>query len=109
MAAQTSSTQTAGGFVAHICLYGTRYIGMGWLASPADASVVLGDGEPVSTRGESEAIWEAVDAVRAAGVQAGRVLVCAAGGVAWTTVDLAVPVPNAGNLHWSRGGRCWRP
>ena len=65
--------------VAEICLYGTTQHGAGWLARLADGRL-LGDGELSQARGMTAAVWQAQDAIEAAGVTSGRVRVFAAGG-----------------------------
>lgn len=64
---------------AEICLYGNREIGAGWLARTPDGRL-LGDGDPVEGRMFTEAVWQAQDALEAAGVKGGRVRIFAAGG-----------------------------
>jgi hypothetical protein len=65
--------------VAEICLYGASHCGSGWLVRLPDGRM-FGDGELVKDRGMTAAVWQAQDAIEAAGVKSGRVRVFAAGG-----------------------------
>ena len=54
--------------VGEVCLYGTSDVGAGWLAKVAGSDAVLGDGEPVAGRTFTVAVWQAVEALVAAGM-----------------------------------------
>lgn len=72
-----------------ICLYGNHAIGAGWLANLAtpetpktNKTIPLGDGEPKTGVGFTEAVWAARDALYAAGMKHNALVrIFAAGGL----------------------------
>jgi len=101
--ATKTKTNAAKTIVGEICLYGNRETGAGWLASagPITAGKILGDGDPVRDRGFTEAVWQAADALRAAGVTAGIVRIFAAGGQRMAEVQIEKSIGYFGDLKWS--------
>lgn len=91
--------KTAAAVVADVCLYGTSWIGAGWLASTADGRR-FGDGDPKAGRTFTEAVWAAFGALEAAGVKAGLVRVFEPNGTHVAGVDLAGTWPTFGDLRW---------
>ena len=82
---------------ADICLYGTAQIGAGYLVATSDGAV-FGDHAPCATRSMTEAVWQAVDALRARGILVGTARIFHPGGARVSVVDLACHVPTFGSL-----------
>lgn len=86
--------------VASICLYGNSKTGAGWIASTnGTKSGMLGDGETKETRGFTEALFQACDAIRGAGIE-GTAIVYAPGGERYAMVNLSTP-EWYGSLAWT--------
>lgn len=82
--------------VADICLYGIRQTGAGWLAVTKDGRA-FGTGDPMKDRSFTEAVYQAVAAIEAAGTRAGLVRIFHPGGEFMTVVALGA-VPNYGSM-----------
>lgn len=80
-----------------VCLYGNRNIGAGWIVS--DKKGQAGTGEPVANKSFTEAVYEAVDALKARGVT-GTIRIFAAGGQHYAEVGVD-RVPYFGDLKWN--------
>jgi hypothetical protein len=100
--------------VAEITLYGTTRIGAGWLARvyvdvnrPAWSNGLIGSGEPQDGLGFTEAVWAALDAIRAAGVQAGIVHVYEPTGRRYAEVRLDGVATWFGDLVWREGANVY--
>jgi hypothetical protein len=81
--------KTNAAIVAEICLYGNgpTGCGAGWLAKLTDG-VIFGTGEPKSGRGFTEAVWLALEEIRAKGVNSGRVNLYASCGNRKAVIDV---------------------
>lgn len=86
--------------VAEICLFGVQSVGHGWLARLADGRM-LGTGEPRLERSLTEAVWQAADAIRLAGQEAGTVRVFEPSGALMATIDLGRSIPAFHGLSWT--------
>lgn len=91
--------------VAEIALYGTHATGAGWLARHAGQSPnMVGDATPKSGRYFTEAVREAMDAVRARlrarNIADGFVRIYDAGGQRFAEVGLCASVPVFSALTW---------
>lgn len=99
--------------VAEITLYGTSRIGAGWLArvysdsKPAWSNGLIGTGEPTEGVGFTEAVWAALDNIRAAGVQVGIVHVYEPTGRRYAEIDLSAPCGWFGDLTWREGANVY--
>lgn len=85
--------------VAEICLYGTSQTGAGFYAL-ADTGQRFGTGTPIAHRSFTEAVWDACDELRAAGVTSGKVRIFAPGGERFAVVEIGEHVPNYGSLSF---------
>ena len=99
-----ATTKRSGDAVAEIALYGTTRVGGGFIATTADGRM-FGDGEPRKWWSMTEALWMAVEALRSAGVRAGRCVVHVdfPSGPRAAAVDLGRHVPAFGSLEWGPG------
>jgi hypothetical protein len=91
----------AAAVVAEICLYGTSAIGAGYIAAAPDGQGGLwmsGTGDPVQGRPFTEAIFQAVEDLKVAGITSGLVQVFHPGGEYVSTIDLDQPIPTYGSL-----------
>ena len=84
--------------VADICLYGTRDIGIGWLAQVIGGKL-LGNGEPIRNQTSTEAVWLACHAINYDGISSGRVRIFAPRGEKMAVADLNHP-GYYGDLKW---------
>lgn len=98
---KNSKTRKNAELVGEICLYGTSAIGIGWLARGKETGL-LGNGEPKAERAATEAVWQAADALRAAGVD-GVVAIYAPGGERYAVAHVA-NIPTYGSLAWRAAG-----
>lgn len=100
-----TAKKNANAVVATITLYGTSQHGAGWLAKPGmpfstnDADQIVGDGSLKLGRSFTEAVWQAVDALRVAGIDKGNVAIFAPSGQRMAIADLC-RVPYFGDLQW---------
>lgn len=86
--------------VAEIALYGVRRTGAGWIVRLADGRM-FGDGEPRERVSFTEAVFVAVDAIRAAGIERGIVRVYDSGGDRMSEFSLEARVPYYSDLAWT--------
>lgn len=83
-------TKKANETVAEICLYGTRRVGFGWLATTREGAR-LGDAE-LRDRSMTETVFEAIDAVaKSRGALDGVAIVFAPGGETCAEFSVASP------------------
>lgn len=95
--------------VAEVCFYGTPTTGAGWLVKvldreggnvPAWSKGIIGTGDPVEGRTFTEALYTALDQVRAAGLSRGLVTVYESSGAMMASLELAATWPVYGDLNW---------
>jgi hypothetical protein len=94
----STRTKKAAEPIADICLYGNYLIGAGYIASAAGK--LFGDGNPVTGRSMTEAMWLAGAALQAAGCNgSGSVRIFAPGGERMAVARLD-SLPYFGSLSW---------